>query len=134
MDCLSESPSPLPRVPSSPFKTSTTALLSHTLATLFHQPLRQRLKNTQQFRVVRRSQTRHWVPSAHGGKARCPTPLVAPKGDVVERRRIGVDGRIDESDRLLARIDALLIDEGDDGAERRGGGGGTIDYCRASGE
>ena len=104
------------------------------LLTLFHQPLRQRLENTQQLRVVRRSQTRHWIPSAHGGKARGPTPLVAPNGDVVERRRVGVDGRIDESDRLLARVDALLIDEGDDGAERRGGGRGSIDDCRASGE
>lgn len=58
--------------------------------------------------------------------------MVPARRDVVEDGGVGVEGGVDEADGGLAAVDALLVDEGDDAAERGGGGRGAVDEAEAA--
>lgn len=72
---------------------------------------------------------RHWIPSWYGIETRSSTVGVGTNSNVVESTRVGVDSRVDETNRLLASKDAFLVDTGDDsGKGWRGGSWRTIRY------
>ena len=58
---------------------------------------------------------------------------MVPTGrDIVEDRRVGVQRGVDEADGGLSGIDALLVDERDDAAERGRRGRGAVDQAQAA--
>ena len=79
--------------------------------------LRQAHKDGQHLRVIRGPESRHRVPPTHGSEAGSSAALVPTRGDVVQDRGVGVQGRVEEADGTLAGVGALLVDEGDDAAE-----------------
>ena len=79
---------------------------------------RQCHEHVQQLAVVRRAQTGHRIPPAHGSESRSPAPLVAPTRDIIQCRGVGIQGRIDKAHRPLPSIRALFVDQGDDSTHR----------------
>lgn len=53
-------------------------------------------------------------PSRRSIETWSTTVGVGTNSDVVKSARVGVKGRVDESDRVLASKDAVLVDAGDD--------------------
>lgn len=77
-------------------------------------------KQIQHLRVVRRAKTRDRVPPLDGGEAVGAAARVAAVLDVVQYRGVLVQDGVDEADGLLAGVEALLIDAGDDRGEDGG--------------
>ena len=73
-----------------------------------------------------------WIPARHGGETRSSTPLVASRCDVIQHARVGIKGRIQEAYSSLSGVNALLIDERDDGAESRRRGWGSVNGTQRS--
>ena len=93
---------------------------------------RQTLEKGQHLLIIRGTKSRHRVPSRHGSKARSPTALVPAGSDVVQDRRVSIQGWVDETDGSLAGIGTLLVDERDDAAECRRRCGGTVDQTETA--
>ncbi len=89
--------------------------------------LRQRHKHRQHLPIIRRPQPCHRIPPAHRAEPSRATSLIPATGDIVHNSRIAIKRRIDEPNRALPAIGALLVDERDDGPERGRGRRGAVD-------
>jgi hypothetical protein len=72
--------------------------------------------------VVGCSQTRDRIPAWSGREATGATARVTTLQYIVESLWVLINNRIDESNNRLARLDALLVDEGNDTGDNRAGG------------
>lgn len=74
-----------------------------------------------------RSSTYHRIPPRRRRKPLCATSLVRALRDIIEDLRMGVCNRIDETDAAFTGVEALLIDERQDGRQSRRRGRCAID-------
>ena len=84
-------------------------------------------KHCKHLRIVRRSQSRNRIPPLHSREPNSSTALIGPVDNIIEHAWILVERRIQKPERFLTLAHTLVVDERDDRAKGRGGGGRAVD-------